>query len=81
MPWRRSRTPGTSAARPDNDFDSGVTSVHQKWWAEPESGSQQLKDFFMKKKQQMEDFYRTQDGGDRQNEAYRKPRFHDLGDA
>ena len=54
MPWREIESTWNIRSVNDNDFAQEVSSMHEKWWDYPVSGSEKLHDYFMSVRWQME---------------------------
>ncbi|KAF2004412.1 glycosyltransferase family 8 protein [Amniculicola lignicola CBS 123094] len=61
MPWKELAYTWNIRSVNDNDLDKGVVSMHEKWWEDPLSGSDRVKDIFKSMRWQMEGFYQAQD--------------------
>ncbi|KAF2676229.1 glycosyltransferase family 8 protein, partial [Lentithecium fluviatile CBS 122367] len=57
LPWTEISVTWNIARVNDNDLDQGVVSAHDKWWKEPLSGSQRIRDFFHQQRWEMQGWY------------------------
>lgn len=61
MPWKELQYSWNIRSVNDNDLDKGLVSMHEKWWEEPWSKSQRVKDIFTSMRWEMEGYYLARD--------------------